>query len=45
MFGVPGDFNLGFLVSHIWFSFDYKFSHSQQDLIEDHSAIDWVGNW
>ncbi|KAJ7645426.1 pyruvate decarboxylase [Mycena polygramma] len=27
MFGVPGDFNLGFL-----------------DLVEDHPAIDWVGN-
>ncbi|KAJ7178207.1 thiamine diphosphate-binding protein [Mycena filopes] len=27
MFGVPGDFNLGFL-----------------DLVEDHRAIDWVGN-
>nr|AJP77091.1 indole-3-pyruvic acid (IPA) decarboxylase [Tricholoma vaccinum] len=36
MFGVPGDFNLGFLV-RVFFVY--------QDLVEEHPTIDWVGNW
>jgi TPP-dependent 2-oxoacid decarboxylase len=44
MFGVPGDFNLEFLVSVArglltWTDKDI------QDLVEDHPTIDWVGNW
>ncbi|KAG6901008.1 hypothetical protein C0995_002540 [Termitomyces sp. Mi166 len=35
MFGVPGDFNLGFL--------DRLANHTQ-DLVEDHPTINWVGN-
>ncbi|KAG6830708.1 hypothetical protein H0H92_015184 [Tricholoma furcatifolium] len=45
IFGVPGDFNLGFLVSLGYHSRLYGALKHDQDLIEDHPKIDWVGNW
>lgn len=46
MFGLPGDFNLGFLVCPI------RIQNTAlcrliycQDLVEDHPNIEWVGNW
>jgi TPP-dependent 2-oxoacid decarboxylase len=44
MFGVPGDFNLRFLVS------DHVTTKSSvlselQDHVEDFPGINWVGNW
>jgi len=44
MFGVPGDFNLEFLVCVTLWLLTW-IDNGIQDLVEDHPGIDWVGNW
>jgi hypothetical protein len=46
MFGLPGDYNMGFLVCPcLLVSCDHDENPLVQDMIEVREKIDWVGNW